>query len=163
MAWKPKYVLGITALLALVIAAFTWWGLRLPHDPVAFHKAQMEQAYEAHYAEPDSLQGGLVGYAEGNEYEQYEFHRSRLIELGAVLELNYQFAYLLVPTDESEHFSKYILSNARPSCIEFSSPYPNEPEPMQLTVWCYPEDKAKWDELIADRDVENYEQTFMKK
>lgn len=36
-----------------------------------------------------------------------------------------------------------------------------KPEPMELTVWCYPEDADAWDQFVAAHDVPDYQSRFM--
>ncbi len=126
---------------------------------VGYHKSSMQRAWDAHFAEPDTYQDGLVGYIEGEEYERYEFHRAKLIQMDAVLELDYRFQHINRHTDESNHFTKFIMSRPLDS-IDGSSPH--KPGPMKWTIWCYPPDKSDWDQLMAARDIPEYKATFMK-
>ena len=129
---------------------------------VRCHEWQMRRAWHQSYSKPLPPTGdGLVAYELGEANERYEYHRQKLVELGNVAERYYTFRHLQVPTGESEHFSRLLLSGSCPSHIDFLSPYPDEPEAMQLTVWCYTADASAWDDFVAEHDVSDYHDRFM--
>ncbi|MCE5302605.1 MAG: hypothetical protein LLF97_05780 [Planctomycetaceae bacterium] len=129
---------------------------------VRYHNWRMKQAWQQRYSNPSPPTGdGLISYSPGDAQPRYEYHRQKLVELGDVAERHYAFKHLQVPTRESKHFTRLLLSDSCPSCIDFASPYPNKPEPMQLVVWCRPADAKAWDEFVAKYDVSDYRERFM--
>ena len=134
---RRKYVLllvSVGILAALLVLA------RTRSFRVAYHKRQMEIAYDATFGgaaaskqhQSENTMGELL-------YDRYTYHRQRLVELGAVRELRYKLEHILVPSDESRHFIKQRFLPKRPHCIDFTSPHPYKPQPMELTIWCFPE------------------------
>ena len=111
--------------------------------------------------QPGGVRGELLAYGNADAYERYDYHRQKLVNLGAAVERHYRFNHLRVHTEECKHFSRLLLSGPHPDCIDFESPYPDKPEPMSLTVWCNPADASAWDDFIAKHDVPDYRQRFM--
>ena len=132
-----------------------------PAFRIHYHRWQMARAGQQRFSNPDVTPDGLVSYACGDAYQKYEYHREKLVELGDICRRHYKFKHLFVPTPESKHFSTLLLSGPCPNHIDFSSPYPNKPELMQLTVWCYVMDANAWDDFVAKHDVSDYRERFM--
>jgi hypothetical protein len=128
---------------------------------IRHHTQAMQRALDETYAAPDTVDNGLVGYTLGETYDRYTYHRQRLIELGAVRERNFVFKHLRSPTDQSSHLIKLMLSSNRPEAIDWESPHPSDPEPMQLTVWCFTGDSDAWDAFVEKHDVPDYRTRFM--
>ena len=157
---RIRYIVAALAITTiLMIAAF----ILTPTFQIAYHKHQMRRAWDQTLAEPDTHGGGLVGYTLGDTYDSYEYHRQELVRLGAIRELNYQFRHVHYPSKEASHFfGTLLLTENRPKHIDFMSPQGNEePKPVRLTVWCYPDDAASWDAFIADRDSDEYVEKFI--
>ena len=129
---------------------------------IYYHTWQMQRAWQQVYSKPLPSNGdGFVCYAGGESLESYEYHRQKLVDLGRLAKQHYTFKHLRVPSDESKHFSRLLLSDDCPNHVDFSSPYPNTPEPMQLTIWCWPTDVAAWDQFVEAHDVSDYHERFM--
>lgn len=152
-------VIATAALIAVVVLTL----LIITSTPVqiAYHRWRMERAWNEIFATPSPSEWGAVEYTLGESYDAYVLHRQRLVELGAVCELHYELENVLLRTDVGRHFSKLLLSPGHPPCIDFESPFPSSPEPMRLTVWCYPEDAAAWTAFVADHDASDYRERFM--
>ena len=162
MSNRSRKIAIVITVLLIAGGTAAFFVVRSHSFQVGYHKRSMQRAWDAVYAEPDTHQDGLVGYTLGEEYERYEYHRAKLIQLGAVLELNYHFQQIMQPSDEGKHITRFIMSSERPDCIDATSPYPKEPKPMQWTVWCYPPDKSAWDQLMSSLDIPDYKAKFMK-
>jgi hypothetical protein len=146
-AFKAAAICGAV----LLVAGITLSRFRVVQ--VAYHKWQMQRAWNSTFAGPGTtIAGGLVGYTLGDSYKQYEEHRDALIRLGAARELHYQFKHILTPTPASQRLCKMLVGGERPACIDFESPAPSNPTPMELTVWCYADDALSWDVFVAEQD-----------
>ncbi len=135
---------------------------------VHYHGWQMQRASAQRFSkERRSIIDGVVVYslddalARSDANKRYEYHRQRLVELGRVAERQYTFKHVQTPTPESSHFTHLLSSGPCPNSIDFESPYPDKPEPMQLTVWCHPADAKAWDDFVAEHDVSDYRDRFM--
>ncbi len=129
---------------------------------IPYHRWQMQRNQERVFGGPKSVPDGIVIIdVPEDALDQYEYHRQRLVELGAVAERRYRLRYIRARTDEGAHFARVLLSDKSPPHIDFASPYPDEPEPMLLTVWCHPRDVAMWDTFIEIHDVVDYHARFM--
>ncbi len=128
---------------------------------VPYHQWRMHASWQQHISQDPQVSNGFVMLDVGRAHARYEHHRQRLVELGAVTRREYGFQHLLVPSPETRHFGKFLLSPRRPECIDFTYPYPDDPEPMHLTVWCYPQFTDAWDRLFRARDVSDYRSQFM--
>lgn len=158
---KKRLILGTLATLVVLLAGVVLV-VRSRTFQIAYHKWQMQRAYDATWGKaPDVQQDGLVGYTVGDSYERYEHHRQQLVELGHIVRKRYTFEHILATTEESEHLSRKLLTGECPPHIDFVSPYPEEPAPMKLTVWCYPENAKDWDDFVARHDRPDYREVFM--
>jgi hypothetical protein len=149
MCWKAKLTLSTAAFIGVV----TWYVLRAPSDPVLFHQLRMERAAAAVNGETNILHSLFGSYNFEEEFEKYKYHRTKLLEYGVALKVDYQFRHVLASSDESSDFLRIICIGDHPGCIGFSCPTVPDPSPLQVTVWCYHEDKLAWDEMIASHDV----------
>lgn len=155
---RRKYALAVVGALGAIAII----GACSSRVQVAYHQFQMRRAWEKTFAQPDADFDGFVTYTLGDTYERYIYHRQELVELGVVTELTYQFQHINYPSAESSDFWKALFSPNRPDCIDFQSPQSNDdPEPMQLTVWCYLRDAPAWDAFIQERDSEDYAERFI--
>lgn len=126
-----------------------------------YYKWQMERAHQA-YLGPKTTSGGFVVVnVPDAAVERYERYRQKLVELGGITERHYSCRHLRVRTDESEHFTRLLVSGRCPNHVDFSSPYPDKPEPLQLTVWCWNRDASAWDHFVAEHDVADYHERFI--
>jgi len=150
-------LIGVTALLVCGgVAAF-----RVHDIQVHYHRWRMERAHQA-YLGAKTISGGFVVIQVPNDaVDRYEYHRQKLVELRDIVERQYVLKHLEIPTDESKHFSKLLVSRDCPSHIDFESPYPDKPRLLQVTIWCYPPHVSEWDRFIAEHDVPNYRERFM--
>jgi hypothetical protein len=123
----------------------------------------MQQAWQDAFDKSKVVKtsAGAIAHADDRSIEKFEYHRQKLVELGSIAERHYTFQHLLVPTDESKHFARSLLSHQCPSYIDFSSEYPPVPVPMQLTIWCDLPDVGSWNKFFAEHDVSDYHKRFM--
>lgn len=149
---KPAYrrraiILVAVALVAIVVTS-------LPLFQVHYHQWQMRRARHDTYGKPPDVHlDGLSGYTLRESNERYEYHRQRLVELGAVNELHYRLRHLRRGTPASQQFARQLVRGNRPHCVDFESRYTNQPEPFELTVWCLPSDVDTWNNFIARCDA----------
>jgi hypothetical protein len=123
-------VIGIGSVLALVANQTTL--------AIAFHEWQMERAYRRD---------------EG--YDQYEYHRDRLVGLGAIHRMDYRFGSLRNGTPERRMMFRKMLSRQCPAHIDFVSEVMKHPELVELTIWCRPDDVPEWHAFLKLHDVES--------
>lgn len=129
---------------------------------VGYHRWQMQRVHQA-YLEPKTISDGfVVVHVPSDAAGRYEYHRQKLVELGGIVERHYVFEHLRAATDESKHFTKLLVSRGCPNHIDFESPYPDKPQPMQLTVWCWPADAGAWDAFVVSHDIPNYHERFVR-
>lgn len=153
-AKRPNLLVLVVISIAIVVV------LQSRPVRIAYHKFQMQRAWHAIWDESDFIYDGFEVHRDDEDDTRYEYHRNRLIQLSAVHELKFRLRNILEPSEESKHFSKFLLSTERPNCLDFVSPCSQEPKPMELTVWCYARDVQDWNELIATRDVVGYQTKF---
>ncbi len=154
-----KRTIYVLAVFGVVAARF----IVASHEiQVGYHKWKMQRSYDSFMAEVVSSPDVSRGVIGDGEYLVYEYHRQQLVDLGVVSETNYRFKHILNPSAASRHLSKLLFSSRRPDCIDLSLPSLIEPKPLNLTVWCYVKHHAEWEELIAARDIPNYEERFMR-
>ncbi len=137
---------------------------------VRYHEWRMQRARQQMCVPSQPSAGNVLSVlfayvlGEGNTLEafkRYDYHRQKLVELGSVARLHYNFKHVLVPTSESRHLTRLLVSGHCPNCVDFESPYPDKPEPVRLTVWCHPADTVAWNNFIAEHDVADYRGRFM--
>lgn len=160
MTWKRAFVVSLS-LLALLIAGIAVWVIRTPEFRTAYHTIQMQRMRHATYANPEAAPNGLAYNRLGESHTSYLYHRDRLVELGVMFKRDYRWKHIWSSTDESRHIFKALFSSACPRHIDFVSPCPVESQPLELQVWCYPEDVVAWDKLVAERDVADYRERLM--
>lgn len=132
------------------------------HDVrVAYHRYEMERHYKAAYETVSDMGGGLAGYELGDSYQKFEHHRDKLVKLG-VLDANvYVLRFLIGGTHERRHFWRLICGAECPPNVEVVGDPQVAGQPWKITVWCWPDSSAKWDEYIAKRDTAAYRDEFM--
>ena len=120
---------------------------------IRYHEWQMQRAWNETYGKPPDVQHDeLAGYTLGESHERYQYHRQRLVALGAVRELHYRFGHILSGTEASRQLSELLVSHQCPTHIDFKSPYTDKPEPMELTVWCFLRNADAWETFMAEHD-----------
>ena len=158
----PVMLGGVLVALATLLICGGIVVFNLRAFQVRYHRWQMQRAWHQAYSAPTTTDDGfVVAHVDGEADERYEYHRQKLLELRDIVKRHYSFRHLRVPTDASEHFSRLLVSGRCPNHIDFSSPYPDQPEPMQLTVWCSPTDAHAWDDFVAEHDIPDYFKRFM--
>jgi hypothetical protein len=147
-------LLHLIAVAATAYLATAWPDLR-----IAYHRRQMRANSEAVFAAPPAnYVGSLAGYDWGAAGEAYEYHRGRLVELGAVAKFTHTFQHLHRSPEDTDRVWKDILARNCPPLIDANSPAaplgdPDAVKPFELTVWCEFEDVDAWRRYIAERDV----------
>jgi hypothetical protein len=146
---RPIYLLFVAcaAIAVVVVVCSSPFQIR-------YNEWQMRRAwYETYEKLPDVHHDRLAGYTLGESAQRYEYHRQRLVALGAVRELHYHFRHVKSGTEASHQLSKLLVRQECPTHIDFESPYTDKPEPMELTVWCFSRDADAWERFIADHDL----------
>jgi hypothetical protein len=146
-------------LFAAVIVLAVFLLVRSPFFQIGYHNRQMQHAWKASMVDLDG--GPIFDDSHARSRELYEYHRQRLIELGAACELHYTMRHLQSPTEESQHFLRSLYPPTAPELIDFSSPHPPTVEPMKLTIWCFIEHADACDRFVAERDLPDYRSRFM--
>lgn len=165
MKWILVAVLAPALFAALVIGNRIRI-MQTPEFQIDTHKRQMLLMHHFAYADPKVGPKGLIYHSPNKSLEKYEFHRQRLRELGAVCYRKYPFRHIRTSTDECRNLNKLLFSPACPrhldcSYLHSSVSIPEDTLPLELEVWCYTEDEAAWDKLVAERDVADYRERFM--
>jgi hypothetical protein len=145
--WTFVAGLGIAlAMIALALAVAVQKPLR-----IAWHRELMQRAWR------ESQSGGDAT----ESYLRFESHLQTLTDLGALTKQEYRFANLKVPTPESTHFIKRLLSHDCPPLLNFTAEYQKSPEPMVITLWHEHEFRDEWHEFLKAADIPNYREKFM--
>lgn len=154
----------LTAVLCIVsigIAAVVVW--RWPDLVSMYHSYQMARARANVFGEP--TQTGSLGMQTFDEdaWATYENHRSRLIELGEIVEIAYVFRHVEYPTPQASHFFRVLQEDdTHPEFIDWISDQNTEVvAPMNLTVWCKPANEQEWRQYFEERDVSDYDTRLM--
>lgn len=114
----------------------------------------------AHNTAPDP-DGGQASWLDTDALQQYQYHRRRLVEIGAVVKRSYEFEHIYVGSPQHEHVSRLLVSGNCPPYIDFESPCPYTAEPMTLTIWIWPTHVGRWDRFVSSHDVPSYKADFM--
>jgi hypothetical protein len=128
---------------------------------VSYHRYQMQRNYDAAFTEDEDLGGGFRGFMLGASYDAFEYHRDALVTLGEVHANKYFLNHLVPGTEEKRHFWKMICLKDCPGNIYIVGERDDVGKPWPMTVWCWPNDTAKWNEYIAARDTASYAEDFM--
>ncbi len=141
-------------LLPLAIAALVVMVVSSTQFQIWFHDSQMHAAWDEIYGKPPDVdEHGMTGYTLDADYDRYVYHRQRLLELGGLRELHYRLRNVRRATPAAHQLDKEMLSKNRPTCVDFESPWSEQPVPVELTIWCYPDDAEAWDRFVAEHDV----------
>jgi hypothetical protein len=156
--WRRIVIVAVVVTIGAAAWLIDWKDVR-----VRYHDHQMRTAFAEQFENQEVSPDGLVGFEVGKTTARYEYHRDRLVELGAVIKRHYEFRHLRVSTPESNHFNHVLLKEKPVNAIDWSSKWspPEDPIPMEYTVWCYPQDSATWDAYFAEHDVPDYRRRFM--
>lgn len=150
-------------LIAIMVATVTYTQSRAFQIP--YHTKRMKSALDAHYAEPADVQGGMVGFVYGDDYERFEYHRNALVDLGVIAHIHARLENIRKDTPEYRHFSRTLVHNQ-----DDDSPVPDfvgelawddKSGVLTLDVWCYSEHHSKWTDFLDSRNVRDYKETFM--
>ena len=126
--------------LLLIFAALFLAVAFSPFGRIYYHRWRFEATHRKIFDNPITHPGGAVSYGDGELFEQQEFHRERLVDLGYLFHARYDF-------DQLE-----AIDGAQPVLFELiSGKYPGIPmlpwveswDPME--VWDYADRKPEWD------------------
>lgn len=159
---KPICRRPLTLIIGLAVCAGAALAFTYPSWLVRYHDWLM-RAYQARDLAqlPVPRSDGLNELENGSDARAYEFHRDRLVELGAVARLEFRFRHLHRRTPEGSDLIR-SLYQAAPAHIDWQSPVSEVLHPVELTVWCYQGDASAWEAFVADRDVVDYTERFMR-
>jgi hypothetical protein len=155
---RRPWRVAVALLLLVVVGAAVYLSFAWPELRVSYHRRRMQANYDAVSAGPSVQSGVLIGHDWGDAGEAYEYHRERLVELGAVTKLEHTFRHVMNTPGQHGTFWDEILGKRCPPLIDASSPGPTLPwvddvQPLRLTVWCEHEHADAWRRHIAERDV----------
>lgn len=160
MVSRPRVILLV---LIAVIGALAVAGVIVVRShgfQVMYHDWRMHASRHAFENQDADIIGGFHALSVNDDYHAYEYHRERLVDLGAVHRHDYVLNHLVRDTPEAKHFISWLLCAPQPSVIDWASPA--EPHrPIELKLWCYPADTPAWDQLIQERNVHDYVQRFI--
>jgi hypothetical protein len=122
---------------------------------IAYHEWQMDRAYRRAYSDPVVHPDGLVSHVVDEDFVDYEHHRDRLVDFGAIHRIDYRFARLRTGTPEARAMTRLMLSGQCPALVDFISTVLKEPQLMQLTLWCRPDDTPAWQAFFRSHDIES--------
>jgi len=146
---------AVAALVIVVVIATRSHGFQ-----VMYHDWRMHASRRAFENQDAEVIGGFHAPSVNDDHRAYEYHRDRLVDLGAVHRREYVLNHLIRDTPEAKHFITWLLRAPLPPVIDWASPV--EPhQPIELTLWCYPANAPAWDQLIQERNVPDYVQRFM--
>ena len=140
---------AIVAVIVLaIVAILAWPRLRIAYYEWGFYRAR--SAYSA----PQTIQDDFgVVEVPNDVVDRYEYYRRKLVNVGALVERRYQLAHVWLHTPEGDYLSRLLVSGSCPSYVDFESPHSSKREPMELIIWCRPEDATAWDAFIRSHDV----------
>ncbi len=119
-----------------------------------YHEWQMWRAWGDFYSKlPDVPHDGLAGYTQDGNYDRYVYHRQRLVELGSIRKLHYRLCHVNSGTSASREIIQMLQDRKCPDYIDFESPYSEEENQREVTVWCYPANFPDWDRFFVEHDV----------
>lgn len=156
MRKKFIVIVSLLAAFACVVALVNQRSIR-----VSYHRYQMQRNYDATFADDEDLGGGFRGFTLGASYDAFEYHRDALVTLGEVHANKYLLNHLVSGTEEKRHFWRMICQKECPDNIYIIGERDDVGKPWPITVWCWPNDTAKWNEYIASRDKDSYAKDFM--
>ena len=146
-AWKAAACFRPLSTTAAIVTLV----LNLPPVSVEYHRWQMHRAFDRAFTE---LVPGTAGtYALGDAYDDYVFHRARLVDLGGLHRMEYTFKNIEAPTAASGDFLRLLLVKKCPQYLDFSSPHPPASVPLSITIWCDPDAKNEWIAFLRAHDV----------
>ncbi|MEN6406436.1 MAG: hypothetical protein ABFC77_08190 [Thermoguttaceae bacterium] len=161
---RPRRRISVKILISLATLMVVGGIVVVKHRvfQLQYYKWQMERAQRQAYDGQKTTENGfVVAHVPREAEERYEYYRQKLVELGSITERHYVFQHLWVPSDDSKHFSKLLVSGRCPNHVDFLSPYPDKPELTHLTVWCWATDASAWDHFVAEHDVADYRERFL--
>ncbi len=121
----------------------------------------MYSAWERFHSKPEVV-GNLVGYSDEAAWEQFEYHRDQLVELGQFGHVEYTFRNISVRADEARHLLRLMLHKQCPDALYWQSPHPNAPEPLRIDLWCELRLIPEWEAFLKSRDIPSYRSEFMR-
>ncbi len=151
---KSRWLMTVCVLVTLsVIIA------RVASKPVqiVYHKYALDRLHADIYAEPMVTSGGLVGFGDGDQFEQQDKHCERLAALGYFFHKRYEMENL---PDTGEVHSAFwrLVQKEFPDRQYPTLSYPDN----VLEVWDLAEYEAKWDAFVANHNVPDFVERFMK-
>lgn len=144
----------LTLFLLVVVALFVLAAIVVNRATilVSYHDWQMGRAHERAYADPIVHPNGLVSLEVDGDFEQYEHHRDCLVDLGALCRIDYEFQQVMAPTPKSRALLSLLRDQKSPAYIDFISTHPRSLKPLQITIWCRPNDLPTWQAFLAAQD-----------
>lgn len=143
----PSWSLPLVATVA-VATVF----LNIPSVAIPYHRWQMERAFISAWTVPPHE--GTLFAVPATEYDRFEYHRDRLVTLGAIRRITLVFKKVQTPTDRSKSILTALQKKKCPEYIDFSSTHPAVPSPLSITIWCEPETAKAWAAFLQARDVD---------
>lgn len=130
----------------------------IPAVSVPYHRLQYDRVrarmYDSDRAVPAPGLPGLqaIDIAEA-DLRTEEYHRRRLVELGAFQRTEFVFKNVDTPTERSKVILRELMDKKCPPFIDFSSVHPPAPVPLRITLWYEPETAQAWAKFFEDRDT----------
>ena len=96
---------------------------------------------------------GLLGH--------HEYHMLQLARLGDLQCRKFVLKHVLSPSSEEMELWRQVREAFRDN-IDYISEVPHSPKPMTISVCDRPERIAQWERFLADRDVPDFRERFMR-
>lgn len=157
---RRKLIIAGAVLIAVTVAVILAW--RTAQVQIAYHEWRMLNAWHETVDHPDVNVHGMTTFTLGDSWDRYIRHRKALVRLGKLVEKQYRFHNILYPGTEAQHLLHKMLAGRCPPNLDWGAPSPESPEPLTITIWFDAELLETWDAFIAQHDVHDYAERFMK-
>lgn len=140
-------ILAIAMLVVLVLVANRAALL------IGYHEWRMQRAHQRPYSDPVVRPDGLVSHESDEDFADYEYHRDRLVALGALRRIEFRFTRLRTGTTEYRTMTRLMLSRQCPAHLDFVSEVPSKPQLVKMTIWCQADDVSEWEAFLKLHDA----------
>jgi hypothetical protein len=145
MTRLPGATLAVLLLIAVSIA-----GCAASNE---YHEAKMKEAHTAMLVNPHQ-NGELTAYEiDEPQQKRFEKHRDILINRGVLFKEVYVFGNVKSTTPAAHAVIKTLLQSPPCPVVDFSSPYADKSQPLEITLWGWQEDQEKWDQFMRNHDT----------
>ncbi len=87
-----------------------------------------------------------------NDHVAKNYHLERLVDLGAIKKVEYEFVSIENATPEAQSILERLIDRTGPTYIQFQSPVGEPDTPLELTLWLDPADESAWRSFLQEVD-----------